>query len=73
MIGWVFDQNGKLLNRELNQRVASAKLSVSDNKLIYGIASGKEKVPAIHGALQSSLLNCLITNEYTAEALLHLY
>lgn len=70
VIGWVFNQEGVLLDCDLNKRVASAKLHASPDKLIYGIAAGEEKVDAIYGALSSSLINCLITNEYTAERLL---
>lgn len=70
VIGWVFDKNGEILDCVLNERVASTKLDSSQGKLIYGIAAGKKKKHAIYGALKSDLINCLITNEYTAEQLL---
>lgn len=72
VIGWVYDKHGQLLDCDLNHRVASTKLNANENNLIYGIASGEEKAPAIHGALQSTFINCLITNEYTAEFILKL-
>lgn len=72
VIGWVYNGNGELVDCVQNERVASTALDTSNGKLIYGIAAGKKKLNAIHGALKSSLLNCLITNEYTAEKLLKL-
>jgi DNA-binding transcriptional regulator LsrR (DeoR family) len=72
LIGWVYNIKGELLDCELNARVASARLSVDDGSLIYCIAAGQEKTMAIYGALKSSLMNALITNEYTAEKLLEM-
>lgn len=70
VIGWVFDANGEVIKCDVNDRVASTPLQANSERIIYGIAAGKEKVDAIHGALSSNLLNGLITNEYTAEQLL---
>ena len=71
VIGWIFDKDGVILDCELNKRVASTRLNSENGQLIYGIAAGKEKVSAIDGAIKSRLINCLITNEYTAEQLLN--
>lgn len=70
VIGWVYDAQGKLLNCDLNDRVASTPLSATNEKLVYGIAAGKDKLSAIHGALRSNIINCLVTNEFTATELL---
>jgi len=70
VISWVFDKNGNLLDCAVNERVASAPLKVNSDKLVYAIAAGEEKAYAILGALRSQLVNCLITNEYTASRLL---
>ena len=70
MISWVFDKNGKLLDCNVNQRVASTPLKVNSDKQIFAIAAGEEKVLAILGALRSKMISGLITNEYTAERLL---
>lgn len=72
LIGWAFNKQGELLDCDLNQRVASARLCVKNGSLIYGVAAGQGKVMAIYGALNSNLMNCLITNEYTAEQLLRM-
>jgi DNA-binding transcriptional regulator LsrR (DeoR family) len=70
MISWVYDKNGKLLDCTVNQRVASTPLVTNENKQIYAIAAGEEKVLAILGAVRSNMISGLITNEYTAERLL---
>lgn len=70
LISWVFDKSGSLIDCAVNQRVASTPLKVDSDKSVYGIAAGEEKVYAILGAVRSKLINCLITNEYTAERLL---
>jgi DNA-binding transcriptional regulator LsrR (DeoR family) len=70
MISWVFDKHGKLLDCNLNQRVASTPLKINPDKHVYAIAAGEEKVHAILGAVRSKMISGLITNEYTAERLL---
>ena len=72
IISWVYDQNGHLLSNNLNDRVVSAPLTVNASKPVYGIAAGTDKVLAIHAALTGKLINSLITNEYTAQAILAL-
>ncbi|MFT6476509.1 MAG: DNA-binding transcriptional regulator LsrR (DeoR family) [Zhongshania aliphaticivorans] len=72
VISWLYDDNGKLLKSEINKRVVSAPLIINAKKPVYGIAAGEDKVVAIHAALKGKLLNSLITNEYTAKALLNL-
>jgi DNA-binding transcriptional regulator LsrR (DeoR family) len=52
--------------------VASAPLLPAGEKPVYGIAAGDGKVPAMLGALNGKFINCLITNETTAEQLLKL-
>lgn len=70
VISWIFDREGKLVESDINRRVTSATLSPTSTKRVIGIAAGLDKVPAITGALNSSMLNGLITNEFTAEKLL---
>lgn len=72
VISWIFDSNGKLVQSDINQRVTSVALSTRRDKHVIGIAAGQNKVPAIAGAIESGMINSLITNESTAEALLHL-
>ena len=59
-----------MLDCTVNQRVASTPLVTNENKQIYAIAAGEEKVLAILGAVRSNMISGLITNEYTAERLL---
>ena len=72
IISWLYDQNGKLLSNSTNERVVSSPLTVNASKPVYGIAAGTEKLPAMHAALKGKLINSLITNEYTAKAILKL-
>lgn len=68
--GWVYDRGGQLLDGLTNDLLASAPLRRSPGTPMFGIAAGHTKVPAILGALKGRLINCLITNESTAEQLL---
>jgi len=67
---WAYTQDGNLIDGLSNDLVASAPLMAARDKPVYGVAAGEAKVPAIAGALTGKLINCLITNETTAEQLL---
>jgi len=67
---WVYDKNGKVIEGLVNDRVNSAPLVVDSTNPVVGIAAGEAKVEAIRGAMKGRLINCLITNEHTAEQLL---
>jgi DNA-binding transcriptional regulator LsrR (DeoR family) len=67
---WVYDRDGNLIEGLTNDRVASAPLAPRANNPVFAIAAGEAKVGAIRAALRGALVNCLITNEYTAEQLL---
>ena len=68
--GWIFDENGRVIEGYANDRVTSVPLIPHHEKRVYGIASGAARVPAIKGAMRGGLINCLITNEATAELIL---
>lgn len=68
--GWLFDENGWIIEGYANEKVNSVPLMPHHEKLVYGIASGTLRVRAIRGAMRGGLINCLITNEATAELLL---
>lgn len=68
--GWAFDAQGRLIEGLTNDRVASAPLPSRERSLVVAIAAGEKKVPGIRAALNRRLVNGLITNEATAEALL---
>jgi deoxyribonucleoside regulator len=65
------DINGKITNEELNDRTIGIELSHLIEKE-YGIliAGGNKKVDGIYGALRGHYANILITDQYTAKALL---
>ena len=70
IVSWVYDSDGSLVEKGINDRVASAPLIVDSEKPVYGIAAGDSKVAAILGALRGKLINSFITNERTAELVL---
>jgi DNA-binding transcriptional regulator LsrR (DeoR family) len=72
IIGWVYDKQGNLIPGLTNDRVTSAPLTPGNERPVVGLAVGQEKVPAILGALRGNLVNSLITDEATAEAVLEL-
>jgi DNA-binding transcriptional regulator LsrR (DeoR family) len=67
---WAYDGGGHIIDGLVNDRVNSAPLIVNSSNPVFGVAAGEAKVPAIRGALSGKLINCLITNEHTAELLL---
>jgi DNA-binding transcriptional regulator LsrR (DeoR family) len=70
IIGWAFDRDGNLVDGLTNDRVGSIPLSKPAARLMVGAAMGAHKVAAIRGALRGRLINGLITNEATAQALI---
>ncbi len=69
--GRFFDGNGQKCWGQLDDRTIGLNLDeLRKIRHKICIASGKEKVPAILGALRGKLLNVLITDENTAENLL---
>lgn len=70
IVGWAFDAEGKLIEGLTNERVASAPLPSRETSLVVAFAQGQRKLPAIRAALNRRLVNGLITDEATAEALL---
>ncbi|WP_417307809.1 sugar-binding transcriptional regulator [Devosia sp.] len=70
IVGWTFDAQGKLIDGLTNDRVASAPLPSRETSLVVALAMGEKKLPAIQAALNRRLVNGLLTDERTAEALL---
>lgn len=68
--GWAYDDSGVYLEAGTNARVAGVRLERTEEKLILAIAAGAKKRPALRAALKGRLVNGLITDEMTAEALL---
>ena len=70
IVGWAFDREGRLIEGITNPRVASAPIPPRDRSLVVALAMGERKLPGIRAALRGGLVNGLITDEATAEALL---
>lgn len=70
IVGWAFDGGGKLIEGLTNHRVASAPIPSRDTSLVIGVAMGERKRPAILAAVEGRLINGLVTDEATAQALL---
>jgi DNA-binding transcriptional regulator LsrR (DeoR family) len=68
--GWIFDRDGRLRSAGANLRTASAPIPDRARATVITIAKGPRKRPAIAAALRGRLVNGLITDELTAEALL---
>ena len=70
IVGWVFDSRGTLIEGLTNDRVSSAPLVPASPRPVVGLAVGDVKVAAILGAMRGRLVNALVTDEATAEAIL---
>jgi DNA-binding transcriptional regulator LsrR (DeoR family) len=68
--GWAYDQQGVLLKKGTNLRVASVPLEQPVNRLTIAIAGGLCKAEALLAALKGQLINGLITDEAIAKAIL---
>lgn len=70
IVGWAFDRDGHLIEGATNERVASAPLPDLTKTLTIAAAMGARKLPGMVAAIKGKLINGLITDEATAEALL---
>lgn len=70
--GWVFDSDGNYLDFGLNLRTGGVRVEPGLARPAIGIAAGATKVRAIRGALKSNIINGLVTDIPTAEAVLKL-
>ncbi|WP_274425680.1 sugar-binding transcriptional regulator [Chelativorans sp. YIM 93263] len=71
IVGWTYNAEGRLVEGITNERVASAPLPDAESSLVIASAMGPRKLPGIRIALKGRLVNGLITDEATAEALLN--
>lgn len=69
--GWAFDAAGKFIANSTNSRVSSGTLPSTDTCLVIGLAGGARKLPGIRAAMKGKIINGLVTDEPTAEALLN--
>jgi DNA-binding transcriptional regulator LsrR (DeoR family) len=68
--GWIYDSEGRYLDVGTNWRVGGVRITPGRTNPVIGVAAGDMKVPAIAAALKSRILNGLITDEITAQAVL---
>jgi DNA-binding transcriptional regulator LsrR (DeoR family) len=68
--GWAYDAEGRLISGGTNQRLTSIPPQMPAQTATTAAAIGKAKVPAIRAALIGRLVNGLITDEATAQAIL---
>ena len=70
--GWVYDSQGNYLDVGTNRRTGGVRVEPGLPRPAIGIAGGPSKVRAIAAALQSRILNGLVTDEVTASGILSL-
>ncbi len=68
--GWVYDANGALVAGGSNARTASAPIPDRNRATVIALAKGPRKLRPIAAAIRGTMINGLITDEATAEALL---
>jgi DNA-binding transcriptional regulator LsrR (DeoR family) len=68
--GWSFDAGGRILDGEINIRVASLPLERPVGRPTIIVGNGSRKVMPLRAALHGGLLSGLITDEATAAAIL---
>ena len=71
LLSHFLDENGNLLNHDVEDRLISASLDTIKNlDNVIGVAAGNSKVSAIRAVLRGAYLDVLITDEHTAQQLL---
>jgi DNA-binding transcriptional regulator LsrR (DeoR family) len=68
--GWAYDARGRLIKAGTNNRLTSIPPQIPAQTTTIAAAIGQAKVPAIRAALVGRLVNGLITDEATAQAIL---
>ncbi len=70
IVGWIYDESGRYFNFGPNLRAAGVRVEMGEGKRVVAVAAGPAKVPALKAAISGCLVNGLVTDEATAEALL---
>ncbi len=70
--GWIFNREGQYIDVGTSLRTGGVRVEPSRVRLALGVAAGPSKVQAIAGALSGHILNGLVTDESTAQAILDL-
>lgn len=69
---WVYDAKGRYIDSPRNALVGGVRVEPDQTKPVIAVAAGPNKVRAIHAALLGRIVNCLVTDEITARAILAL-
>ncbi|MEI4484759.1 sugar-binding transcriptional regulator [Frigidibacter sp. MR17.14] len=69
--GNIFDGEGRYLDAAISARMGGVRIAPNRPGPVVGIAAGANKVAAIRAALTGRIVNGLVTDEPTAEALLY--
>lgn len=70
LLGRFFDETGRIVDCEFNDRVLGLELNALKGRQVTVIAGGQAKFAAIRGALRMGVISTLITDEDTAGRLL---
>ncbi len=71
--GYFYDIRGKLLDLELHRRIIGVSWEALHRiPLVMGVAGGREKAPAILGALRSGVVDYLVTDSEAASLVLEM-
>ena len=67
---WVYDARGRYIDSPRNALVGGVRVEPGQSQPVFGVAAGASKIKAIYAAIQGRIINCLVTDEPTAKALL---
>lgn len=68
--GWIYGEDGDVLDHPVNERVASIAIPSREASVVCGVARGRRKLRAIRAAALGGHINALITDEDAARHLL---
>ena len=68
--GWIYGEDGNVLDHPVNERVASIAIPSREASVVCGVARGRRKLRAIRAAALGGHINALITDEDAARHLL---
>ena len=71
IVGRIYDAEGNPVDQEMKKKMIGISLeSMKKIPIRVGVAYGKDKIEAIQGAIKGQIINVLITDTATAEAVL---
>jgi DNA-binding transcriptional regulator LsrR (DeoR family) len=67
---WIYDDQGRYIDTPRNALVGGVRVMPGQSKQVIAIAAGVAKARAIRAAVVGRIVNCLVTDEATAKAIL---